>query len=695
MSSLFFFSSCSKSRERNFFLTFFAFILNFWLLLGIPILFFFFPLRLYSESPKSLSSSEQLEFYLPIVEQNYVEALLLKADQMKLHEERYWRLLLHYLPGKEGQVSEADKPDFFFSNRGRKDPRAELHASLRAFFKAPQIYAKSMHPQCKFPARFRWLQKKLAFAPQKTPQLKCPALDFWLAVINYDSSSIVFASHYLNSPASSFGHTLLKIDGRRFKGYDLLSYAVDYAAAIDDNVDPIRYAIHGLSGGFEGRFSVLPYHLKVKSYNDIENRDLWEYQLNLKKEEIDRMLLHIYELEQTYFDYYFVKENCGYHILSLLEIARPKLDLRSSYQWVTFPLETIKQLFVNNVISKTVYRPSNKVDIEQRIRKLNPQEKKIFYSLAKKRKTLSETDFSHLEEERKIYLLDSLLAVLRSKIEYAEKSTQNEKDKRHYEYLLKQRVKLPPSKEVFQVKQEKIAPHLSHAPSALSLLGGLSSYGAFGAMQLRPLLREILNVEDGYPANSDLLFLSTDIRWYEKEKSPKLYNLEILKLSSLVPYDSYNKPFSYSYSIRIDSEFLEREKMQNQNLENTKRNIKHSNVGEIEGLMGYSFNVSKSTGSIFALLGGGLYRYAPSRSQNKNTASPALSAVFLSGSDRWRGQILIHYYPFSIFFREQEQDETQLKLALRYGLAKNIEAFGEIGQRKNYQEASFRILMHL
>jgi len=36
----------------------------------------------------------------------------------------------------------------------------------------------------------------------------------------------------------------------------------------------------------------MPYYLKVREYNDMENRDVWEYELNLSPEEIDRLLMH-------------------------------------------------------------------------------------------------------------------------------------------------------------------------------------------------------------------------------------------------------------------------------------------------------------------------------------------------------------------------------------------------------------------
>jgi hypothetical protein len=42
-------------------------------------------------------------------------------------------------------------------------------------------------------------------------------------------------------------------------------------------------------------FQMLPYYLKVSEYSDMENRDIWEYHLNLNVQ-IDQMLMHIWEV---------------------------------------------------------------------------------------------------------------------------------------------------------------------------------------------------------------------------------------------------------------------------------------------------------------------------------------------------------------------------------------------------------------
>ena len=128
-------------------------------------------------------------------------------------------------------------------------------------------------------------------------------------------------------------------------------------------------------------------------------------------------------------------------------------------------------------------------------------------------------------------------------------------------------------------------------------------------------------------------------------------------------------------------------------LRKEKKNLEHSNIFESEFSLGYSFDISKSTRSIFSILGGGLYRYAPQKLQEKNSVAPTLKALFLSGKNEWRAQILLDYSLFSLFFAEK--DELRLRLALRYTLAKDLEGFIGLEQRKNYKEASLGLLIRI
>src|SRR4051812_10966054 len=78
----------------------------------------------------------------------YVQQLVQRAHELKLADTKAWLKLLHYRPGGlGGWKSDADGPNFFLAKDGRRNPSAELDATLAGIFweKAPEGVE---HPQC-------------------------------------------------------------------------------------------------------------------------------------------------------------------------------------------------------------------------------------------------------------------------------------------------------------------------------------------------------------------------------------------------------------------------------------------------------------------------------------------------------------------------------------------------------------------
>ena len=72
-----------------------------------------------------------------------VEEVIQKAQDLKLWEEPYWHTLVHYKPTFFGHYkSLVDDPEFFCAKNGKTNPRAELMATVRAFFeeKIAEVY---------------------------------------------------------------------------------------------------------------------------------------------------------------------------------------------------------------------------------------------------------------------------------------------------------------------------------------------------------------------------------------------------------------------------------------------------------------------------------------------------------------------------------------------------------------------------
>ena len=265
-----------------------------------------------------------------------------RASAAKLHTALAWRALMHYRPGSIDVVSLVDSESFFVDPNGKLDSRAELMATLEGIFRRPADNAEDGgHTQCRFPARTRWLLEALEIPTATAPQPACAAYKKWRGAMNPSRVVLVFASAFINAPPSMFGHTMLRVDNRDAPDDPLLATLINFAGYPHSD-NPFAYAFDGLTGGFPGRFATGPYYVKVQEYTNIQARDLWEYELRLSDDQIERMLEHTWELLPAEFDYFFADENCAYHILALLDVADPSLGLMEEFGSVVIPVDTLR-----------------------------------------------------------------------------------------------------------------------------------------------------------------------------------------------------------------------------------------------------------------------------------------------------------------------------------------------------------------
>jgi hypothetical protein len=310
------------------------------------LLYFFVPLPLFAAQVQTPDTP-------------YLSKVLELARLKELYKEKYWHILLHYRRGPFGTRSLIDDEDFFLSKEGKYNPEAELNATIKAFFQ--EVDDETKHPVCKYIARYTWIKDQLELDSSQLPFPECKRFTELINQIQPESVSLIFPTTYMNSPASMFGHTLLIVETASKS--KLLAYAINYAAVTQETFGPL-YAIKGLFGFYKGYYSILPYYAKIQEYRDVNDRDIWEYPLNLEYEEVIRLLMHVYELDFIYSDYYFFDENCSYQLLFLLDAARPSLDLTNQFNLWVIPLDTIRVAKKSGLTTGNFYRPSKSTKIK-------------------------------------------------------------------------------------------------------------------------------------------------------------------------------------------------------------------------------------------------------------------------------------------------------------------------------------------
>jgi len=483
----------------------------------------------------------------------YVQKLINIAAERRLYDEHYWNVLLHYKPKVGERKSLIDDPTFFLSPVGKRDPKAELIATIQAFFTPQSCNGK--HPQCQFPARLAWLKQALPINENKLPHPDCPGLESNLMKVDPDTAVLIYASASNTRLASMFGHTFLRIDNP--KRSNLISPAVNYSALTRDK-SGFGYAYRGIFGHYKGYYSMLPYYQKLKEYDNLEDRDIWEYHLNLNAEEVKRMMLHIWELKEIYSDYYFFQENCSFNLLYLIESARPSLHLVEKFWgrprfWV-IPSDTVVIINEAGIVSKVIYRPclANKIQqisnsIEKNVRDTAMavlRQELPLTSVLSKADSHDDTgaaldlsaeclqyQYSNMELDQEQYR-ERLLHVLNAKSDLKKVSSHNHKT------------------------HPLSSPHEGHRPARIAVGIGHREDLFFTELNFRPAYHDLFDPEEGYVPGSQLNLFEITTRYYETTDSLVLDRFRLIDILALAPRELCLKPISWKANTGFDMEIM-------------------------------------------------------------------------------------------------------------------------------------------
>lgn len=490
------------------------------------------------------------------LENPYLTTLISKSQQQQLAFTSGWQSLIHYRKSLTGNhlLSEADDDNFFFSVDGNKNPVLELEATLAALF-SPLTDNGDEHPQCRFPARYHWLQQQLNIDTEKLPQAPCDEFNQWLETINPGSATLVFPAAYLNSPSSMFGHTLLRINpADKRSETPLVSYALNYAAQINDHDNGFIFAYKGIVGGYPGSFALVPYYEKIKEYSDMENRNIWEYQLNLNQSEVTQLMRHAWEVSKIRFDYYFFDENCSYRLLALLDVARSGLKLAEQFSVTAIPADTVRAVEQAGLFGDVHYRPSATTTLNHRLDLLNEQQKQQLLALINDKSAQQNASFLALEVSQQARLLELAYDLLLYRI----RSSGEKRDARtgHAYQLLAQRSQLDVSAQWPEPPTPRVRAEQGHLSSRATLSFGRSDKHSFAALRFRPSYHDILDPAKGYSVGMQINFFDLNLRYYTQEQRFEIEEWKIINILSLSPRNEFFQPISWGVDLGFQRQWF-------------------------------------------------------------------------------------------------------------------------------------------
>lgn len=597
-------------------------------------------------------------------EGGYLGQLLERAHREKLAERPEWHVLLHYKPLllSNGVESQVDETSFFLSPHGKNNPQDELDATLAGFFETKEGDPEK-NTQCRFVARYHWLKQVLEIEQDRLPLLACNEFKGWFKEMNPGSLTLVFPAAYLNNPASMFGHTLLRVDapgaGEETR---LLSYTINYAADTREQRG-IPYAFKGLFGGYKGRFSIAPYYIAVKTYGDIENRDIWEYSLNLTTEEISQMLRHAWEMRSAWFDYYFLDENCSYHLLSLLETTRPGLRLTERFRGWVIPSETVRAVADAGLLEKVRFRPARNTVLQERVRLMDRRLSELAKRLSLGELTTGSDLMRSLAplEQAQVLELDLDYTLYRQSPRFggAEQNAGTVSE------LLKTRNSLNVPSQAPAITPPEVWPGEGHKPVRVSIGYGYENRRQFIELMARPTYHDISDPEGGFTRGARVNVLKGAMRFYPEAGKAELERIDIVDIMSLSSWNSFLHPVSW-----------------NMNLGATRKHPAVSDsllLGRFNGGIGISHDFSRQTSA---------YAFAEATMELSDRfdyfaapgVGPCIGLVY-DFSERWRSGLT---FLWQTFFLNELRNDFEVVMGNRFTITRQSTAGVDLEWKREF-----------
>ena len=477
-----------------------------------------------------------------------------RAGALKLWEDPQWLRLGHWKRSRwRGRLESDATQGFFLSAEGTQNPRAELEAEVEGLF-APEPGRNVMHPRCRFPARAAWLTVRLGLDPEALPPANCSKFEDWRRLLDAGSVSLIFASAFMDNPSSMFGHTFLRLE-RRATGADqtLRDNTLNFSADTGNDGGAL-FAAKGLLGLYPGTYTVMPYYMKIQEYNNIDNRDLWEYRLSLSSSEVDALAAQAWEMGQGKFPYYFFSKNCSYQLMPALEAAAPRLNLMPGSPAIVGPVDTLLAVReAPGLVADVRYRASHATVMNSRRAQLSPQERRAAEAYTSGRVEEGDSLSAGLSPARQALVLDAA----EDYVLYVKGYSPDVPDAvRSLERpILVRRARVPAVSDDPPPPSWAAPPEDGHKRHRLMLGEGFRNGGSFTELSWRPGYHDLLDRPRGYLPGASIEGLSWRLRYDKDEQHFYVRDLRLVEILSLVPWDSWTRKPSWTAGTGLDTAF--------------------------------------------------------------------------------------------------------------------------------------------
>jgi hypothetical protein len=253
------------------------------------------------------------------------------------------------------------------------------------------------------------------------------------------------------------------------------------------------------------------------------------------------LIAHLWEVGQSWIDYYYFDENCAYHILGSIEAVRPQLNLTDSLPPYVIPIDVIRALRIHELLDEPTFRPSVKSALDNQLASLSAEQiSRIRFW----------TDLNGqppvVADEQDAAALDAALDTISYLYPYEVQLPSSDASRRKA-LLGRLRASLAvssPSKEILHKPSE--LPHRAHKTSLLSIGGGYSKLDkSFSELRFRPVFHDLIDPTAGLPQYAEVKFFDFTFRWLWENQRLLLRDFTAFEVFSLTPWEKIYRPLSW------------------------------------------------------------------------------------------------------------------------------------------------------
>lgn len=498
-----------------------------------------------------------------------VNELVSKAEKLDLHLDPVWLALLH-TSGDEPHITD----ESFLLSSSNYSTKNELLKTILILFEEPNN--NSSH--CKFPARLKWLSNKLDIP---YPQLShCTELQEFLGKAPADDIALVYTSENLSQPSSMMGHIFLKISGTG-TSRRATEHAISFFTEIQ-GINVPKIIFESLVTGKKGYYALSPYQQKLDYYLKDEQRNVWEYKLDISNFNRSLLHYHIWELKDTQLEYLFDDYNCATVINYMLATVNPALYDPDTQTYS--PLDVVKRVNSTGMVSEVNVYPSDK----WKIRMLTPYVSSNVIDAIKATASSEGLDAvvaaTHSSQEQFV-----ALEIAESHLRFTDKDRDQVDTNLLYEKLSEQQSAL--GTEYF-IDISGFKSPIKTPPDSQSY-GGLKSLNksTYLLLGILPASHHLMDDNRQYFSENELRLGDLSVLIPTDNPGIKLDSLHLYSIKSIIPYDSLTGGVSGKFSVAIQKHY--------------DSTLDHRLSGEISGGLGLGYAIQKDS-VLYAMMGPGL-----------------------------------------------------------------------------------------